>query len=94
MPAGGARAAYCEIGDTGTSRLRAAVHKLHRRPSRRKASARRKSRFHPTLPTWAVQQVVGYLGHTCRDANIVVTAARDPKPSFATGKSVRWPSTA
>jgi len=33
----------------------------------------------PTLPTWALQQVVGYLRYTGRDANVVAKAARDPK---------------
>ena len=32
----------------------------------------------PTLPTWALQQVVGYLTCTGRDANVVAKAARDP----------------
>ncbi len=35
----------------------------------------------PILPTWAVQQVVGYLGYTGRGANTVARAARDPKPT-------------
>jgi hypothetical protein len=34
----------------------------------------------PTLPTCALQQVVGYLRYTGRDANIVEEAALDPKP--------------
>jgi hypothetical protein len=34
----------------------------------------------PTLPTSAVQQVVGYLGYTGRDTKMVAKAARDPKP--------------
>jgi hypothetical protein len=29
----------------------------------------------PTLTTWASQQVVGYLGYTGRDANVVAKAA-------------------
>jgi hypothetical protein len=33
----------------------------------------------PTLPTWALQQVVGYLRYTGRDANVVAKAALDPK---------------
>src|SRR5258708_15610324 len=33
----------------------------------------------PTLPTWALQQVVGYLTYTGRDANVVAKAALDPK---------------
>ena len=32
----------------------------------------------PVLPTWAVQQVVGYLRYTGRAADVVVTAAHDP----------------
>src|SRR5260370_36904897 len=32
----------------------------------------------PTLPTWALQQVVGYLRCTGRDFNAVAKAARDP----------------
>src|SRR5215470_8301868 len=35
------------------------------------------SRFGPLLPAWATQQVVGYLGYTDRDADVVVTAAHD-----------------
>jgi len=35
----------------------------------------------PTLPTWTVPQVGSYLRYTGRDANVVQTAARDPKPS-------------
>src|SRR5258706_1708150 len=31
-----------------------------------------------TLPTWALQQVVGYPGHTGRDANVAAKTARDP----------------
>ena len=34
----------------------------------------------PTLPTWALQQVVGYRGYSGRDANVVAEAALDPKP--------------
>jgi hypothetical protein len=37
----------------------------------------------PTLPTWALQQVVGYVRHTGRDANVVAKAARDSKQSWA-----------
>jgi hypothetical protein len=33
----------------------------------------------PTLPTWALQQVVGYRGYSGRDANAVAEAALDPK---------------
>jgi len=33
----------------------------------------------PTLPTWALQQVGGYLRYTGRAANIVAEAARDPE---------------
>ena len=32
----------------------------------------------PTPPTFAVQQVVGYLGYTGRAAYVVATAAHDP----------------
>src|SRR5882672_5239295 len=35
----------------------------------------------PTLPTWALQQVVGYLGYTGRDANVVAEAALAPLPT-------------
>jgi hypothetical protein len=35
--------------------------------------------FGPTLPTWALQQVVGYLRYTGRDANLTAKAARDPQ---------------
>ena len=65
MPVGGTTLAHWEIGDTGTSRSRAAVYKLHRRLGGRKASAGAfvlASRFHPTLPTWVLQQVVSYPG--------------------------------
>jgi len=34
----------------------------------------------PTLPTWGLQQVVGYLRYTGRDADVVAKAALDPKP--------------
>jgi hypothetical protein len=36
----------------------------------------------PTLPTWALQQVVGYPGYTGRDANVDAKAARDPQLPF------------
>jgi hypothetical protein len=36
----------------------------------------------PTLPTWALQQVVGYPGYSGRDANTVVKAALDPQLPF------------
>ena len=36
----------------------------------------------PTLPTFAVQQVVGYLGYTGRAADVVATAAYDPEETF------------
>src|SRR5262249_26956269 len=36
----------------------------------------------PTPTTSAVQQVVGCLGYSGRDADVVVTPALDPKPSF------------
>ncbi len=32
----------------------------------------------PTLPTWAAQQVVSYLGNTGREAHVVGKAALDP----------------
>jgi hypothetical protein len=32
----------------------------------------------PSLPTWAVQQVVSFLGHTGRAANITAMAESDP----------------
>jgi hypothetical protein len=41
----------------------------------------------PTLPTWALQQVVGYLRYTGRDANVVTKAARDPQRSRSTLRS-------
>ena len=31
-----------------------------------------------SLPTWASQQVIGYLRYTGRDANVVAKAAPDP----------------
>src|SRR5713101_512087 len=34
--------------------------------------------YGPTLPTWVLRQVVGYPGHTGRDANIAAVAALDP----------------
>jgi len=37
----------------------------------------------PTLPTWALQQVVGYLRYTGRHANVVGKAARDPQRTSA-----------
>src|SRR4029077_15168863 len=33
----------------------------------------------PTLPTWALQQVVGYLGYTGRGPDALTTAALDPQ---------------
>ena len=36
----------------------------------------------PTPPTFAVQQVVGYLGYTGRAADVVATAAYDPEETF------------
>jgi hypothetical protein len=39
----------------------------------------------PTRTTWALQQLVGYLGHSGRDADVVMTAAPDPEQS-APGK--------
>jgi len=41
------------------------------------------SPYGPTLPTWALQQVVGYLGYTGHQIDVVVTAARDPLQTFA-----------
>ena len=38
----------------------------------------RMSESGPTLPTRAWQQVVGYPGHSGRDANVVAEAALDP----------------
>ena len=38
----------------------------------------------PTRPTWALQQVVGYMGCTGRGPNALTTAALDPKRRFAT----------
>src|SRR5215471_9387011 len=32
----------------------------------------------PTLPTWALHQVVGYLRHTDRGSSVSMKAARDP----------------
>jgi hypothetical protein len=43
--------------------------------------------FGPTLPTWALQQVVSYLRYTGRDANLTAKAARDPNRSYT------WPQT-
>jgi hypothetical protein len=45
----------------------------------------------PTPTTWAVQQVVGYLGHTGSDANVVAEAALDPfrTNEFSSGGSTR-----
>jgi len=40
----------------------------------------------PVLPTWAVQQVVGYLRYTGRAADVVVTAAHDPEQKFAAAR--------
>src|SRR5260370_684233 len=38
----------------------------------------RQSALGPTLPTFALQQIVGYLRYTGRDANVVAKAALDP----------------
>jgi hypothetical protein len=38
--------------------------------------------YGPTLPTFALQQVVGYLGYTGRAADVVATAACDPNQKF------------
>jgi hypothetical protein len=43
----------------------------------------------PTLPTWAMQQVGGYLGYTGRTANVVAKAAREPERTFASPFSSR-----
>ncbi len=45
----------------------------------------RQSALGPTLPTWALQQVVGYLRYTGRDANGVTTAARNPELTSRNG---------
>src|SRR5215470_17169814 len=45
------------------------------------------SEFGPTLPTWALQRVGGYPGHTGRDANVVATAALDPMAVRPSGVS-------
>jgi len=42
----------------------------------------------PTLPTWALQQVVGYLRYTGRHVDVVATAARDPYETFDLPPSV------
>jgi len=39
------------------------------------------SRVGPLLPTWALQQVVSYLGYTGHRANADATAAFDPQPT-------------
>jgi hypothetical protein len=36
--------------------------------------------YGPTLPTWALQQVVGYLRYTGRDANVVATDRTEMGP--------------
>jgi len=42
------------------------------------------SPIRPTLPTWALQQVVGYVRYSGHDVDVVATAALDPKrPSSA-----------
>jgi hypothetical protein len=41
----------------------------------------------PALPSWAAQQVGGYLGYTGRVSNMVATTALDPKLAR---KSMRW----
>jgi len=59
-------------------------------PGRRRRSAPvLLSLIGPTLSTFAVQQVVGYLGHTGRAADVVVTAAYDPKPPFVQASSCK-----
>jgi hypothetical protein len=35
------------------------------------------------LPTLALQQVIGYLSYTGRNANVAAEVAPDPKPTFA-----------
>jgi len=34
----------------------------------------------PTRTTWALRQIVGYLGYSGRDADVVVTTALGPTP--------------
>ena len=46
------------------------------------ARARHESGYGPTPTTWAMQQVVGYLGYSGRHAPVVVTAALDRLPPF------------
>jgi hypothetical protein len=36
----------------------------------------------PTLPTWAVQQVGGYLRYSDHSANVATKAAHDPNRTF------------
>jgi hypothetical protein len=36
----------------------------------------------PRLRTWALQQVGSYLGYAGHQIDVVVTAARDPKPAL------------
>ena len=43
----------------------------------------------PTLPTFAVQQVVGYLGYTGRTPNAVSKAAHDPTRKWRVHRSSR-----
>jgi hypothetical protein len=45
----------------------------------------------PTLPTWALRQVVGYLRYTGHDASVVAKAALDPKPNIR-GAAIRSPT--
>jgi len=42
----------------------------------------------PRLPTWALQQVDGYLRYTGRGTNIVAEAARDSSPTPTVHRSV------
>jgi hypothetical protein len=37
----------------------------------------------PTRTTWALQQIVGYLGYSGRDADVVATAVWDPQATSA-----------
>jgi len=43
----------------------------------------------PTLPTWALQQVVGYRGYSGRDANVVAEAALDPSRTASVHRIMR-----
>jgi len=43
------------------------------------------------IPPWALQQVVGYLEHTGRDANIVAEAALEPLRNSDPLRESLWP---